>query len=357
MRARRTGIASSAAILILGMIAVLVMAVASAPAANRDADFSFADFPGPGEVTFGKNVSYRASLFNDPEAGNSTFTHIRFSMTRPVTTVAGVPRYADLVYSSCESAPYAGLTSTEYSCPETARLGPGAPKLEVTVVWQTPGPQSAPPVAPTACQSNAPVTNCVLETTGTWSIKESNNTTPSPDTFAIDEATTLLVQPNPQTAGGYALTTIAAANCTTDSANLVTNLNVGQGNKIATAVCVSDKPANNVLNPGLAIEIVEQAGETGGGFTDTSTICIPNPDLDCPVADEELDSFPFPADNPATFIFRIPEIGFPKGEKLDVAYHNGSEYTDFACTFVREGKTKIWTVTCPATSNGEWRFG
>jgi hypothetical protein len=353
MRVTRTRMASIGALMALGAIGLLLLAVGTAPAANRDAAVTFDDFPGPDEVTFGKNVSYRASIFNDPATGNSTYTQIQFKMTIPVTTVNGSEKKATLVYSSCESGPpYAGLSATEYTCPKLGQLKPGAAKLQVTLVWQTPGPQSDPPVTPSACS----VTDCVLKTTGTWTLKESNATTPSPDTFAIPEETTLLVQPNPQKAGGYALNAVSAANCTTESANVSTNLGVGQANKIATAVCVGATPPNDPINPGLAIEIDESTPVYGEGFTAMSSICIPKPDLSCPLV-SDAGAFPFPADKLATLIFKVPEVDFPSGEKLDLAFHNGVLYTDFPCTFDRDGKTKIWTVTCPANKNGDWRFG
>ena len=80
------------------------------------------------------------------------------------------------------------------------------------------------------------------------------------------------------------------------------------------------------MNPGLVIEIEEGKDPCAKpGFTEMSSICIPKPGLapelaTCPVS--EADTWQFtPA---ATHIFRIPEIGFPKGEKLDLAFHNGA---------------------------------
>ncbi len=342
--ARRRLVAAGVAAL-LGVVCVLGVMTTSAPAGNRGPTVLFDDFPGPDEVTFGKNVAYTTSFEN---AQSSTFTHVFFRMDRPSTKVNGVTMLATLLYASCESGgpPFAGLTATSYTCPGFGQLPAGSPPIKVTLVWQTPAPAN-----PSSLNcANPTVTDCKLTATGGWSIKE--NQPGSNDTFPVGpESTTLLVQPDQKKSGGYALTTVTPGSCTTESANLITNLAVGELNKIATAVCASTKPVGNALNPGLVIEIEEGKTPYGGGFTEMSSICIPKPGFTCPVSEANTWAFT-PA---ATHIFKIPEIGFPRGDTLDLAFHNGDPYE--GCTFVRHNPTKIWTVTCPAATNGDWRFG
>lgn len=349
---RTKGIARGRLAVVVGLAALLGISVlgvmtTSAPAGNRDPMVLFDDFPGPDEVTFGKNVAYTTSFENTQ---SSTFTHVFFRMDRPSTKVNGVTMLATLVYASCEPGgpPFAGLTGASYTCPGFGQLPAGSPPIEVMLVWQTPTPSNPSSLD---CASPA-VTDCTLTATGGWSIKE--NQPGSNDTFPVGpELTTMLVQPDQKKSGGYATTTVAPGSCTTESANLITNLSVGAQNKIATAVCASTKPLGNALNPGLVIEIDEGTTPYGRGFTEMSSICVPKPGFTCPASEDNTWQFT-PA---ATHIFKIPEIGFPKGEKLDLAFHNGDPNPYPGCTFVKDNKTKIWTVTCPAATNGDWRFG
>jgi hypothetical protein len=341
-------LASLGAALTVGAVALLVLAVGTAPAGNRNPTIFFDDFPGPDQVTFGKNVAYTTSLTN---VGSSTYTHVFFTMNRPSTLVRGATVTADLVYASCEPSgpPFAGLTDTKYTCPEITQIPSTKPpaKAQVILVWRTPTPTN-----PETLDCAHPlVTDCTLTATGSWAIKD--NQPGSNDTFPVQETTSLLLQPDQSKSGGYALSTVKKADCTTTSANLVTNLSVGALNKIATAICAGTLPGAT-LDPGVAIVIDETTTPYGPGITAMSTICIPKPGFECPLS-SQTNSWVF---NPtlATFIFKVPETAdWPPGEKLDVAYHNGDSYS--GCTFVRDNPTKIWTVTCPAAQNGDWRFG
>ena len=88
------------------------------------------------------------------------------------------------------------------------------------------------------------VTNCKLDGDRGWSIKD--NQPGSNDTFDVGPVyTKMLLEPDQKKSGGYAITTVAPESCTTDSANLITNLDVGAQNKIATAVCASTKPEDD----------------------------------------------------------------------------------------------------------------
>jgi hypothetical protein len=89
MRASQARFASIVALLTIVATALFAVVAATAPAGNRDVDVTFDDFPGPDEVTFGKNVAYTASLTSTP--GTGTFTNVKYSMTRPSTVVNGGP--------------------------------------------------------------------------------------------------------------------------------------------------------------------------------------------------------------------------------------------------------------------------
>lgn len=349
MRAR--GVARKRLVVVVGvavLLGVFVFGVltTSAPAGNRDPEFGLEDFPGPDEVTFGKNVAYTATFENTQ---SSTFTHVFFRMDIPSTRINSNPLPAELLYASCEpdGPPFAGLTSTAYTCPEFDAIPAGSPPKEVTLVWRTPS------IDPTGLTCDTPsVTDCKLTATGGWSIKE--NQPGSNDTFPVGPVvTTMLLQPNPTRAGTYAITSVPPGSCTTESANLVTNLAVNAGNRIATAVCAGTLPGL-VLDKGLTVKIDEDVAVYGPGFTAMSRICVPKPDVLCPASVGNTWQF---TPTVATHIFKIPEIGFPKGEKLDLAYHNGGSNPYPGCTFVKDNRTKIWTVTCPAATNGDWRFG
>ena len=173
----------------------------------------FDDFPGPDEVTFGKNVAYTTSFEN---AQNSTFTHVFFRMDRPSTKVNGVDLPRELVYASCEPGgpPFAGLTATDYTCPGFGQLPAGSPPIKVTLVWQTPTPANPSSLS---CDlrpaRRSPIASS--QATGGWSIKE--NQPGSNDTFDVGPVyTTMLLQPDQKKSGGYAITTVAPGSCTTD---------------------------------------------------------------------------------------------------------------------------------------------
>jgi hypothetical protein len=325
---------------LFGLVVVVALgAVTSAPAGNRDPGYTFVDFPGPDEVTFGKNVAYTTSFTN---TSGSMYTHVNFSMTTPSTSVNGVPMYASLVYASCEpdGPPYEGLTSTGYSCPTIPQLPSGSDTQFATLVWQTPTVPN-----PSSLDCDDPGTDCELTTTGTWGIKE--NQPGSNDTFPTTETTDLLLQPNPMRAGGYAIAPVAGG-CTFANANLVTNPSVNSSNKLASAVCASTVPTStgSPLDPGLVIEITEGAGP---GITDSSTICIPAPGESC----DDPGYTPWFFSTPATFTFLVDNRSLPPGDKIDTVVHDGEDVTE-DCTITIHNPTKTTTVTCTAFEQGRW---
>ncbi len=331
MRIRRRGSASIAAVLALGAVALLVLAVGNAPAGNRAPVPTLVGFPGPGEVTYGQNVAYTATL---PNAQSSTFTHVNFHDPIP-TTVSGTQTLtATLEYASCAGT----LTATEFVCDEMTV--PAGQTAKVTIVWQTPLAGSS---------TNCPAATPVCMTNGSfWTIKEGTGKPGSagPDTFSSPlVATSLLVVPDFVEAGGYALN--ACTNPATQK-SLETNPAVGPTNKLATKVCASTVPGQ-VFDPGVSIEIDEGPGS---GITESSTICIPAPGQKC----ETSGYTPWTFSPRATFTFVIDNTTLPKGEKVDKVLHDNVDVTG-DCTITISNPTKKTTVACQASINGSWNFG
>ena len=155
MRAGRTRIASIVAVLALSAAGLLVMAVGTAPAGNRDPVSKLEAKPGPTAVTFGQNVALTASLEN---VQKSTFTDLRFTFPIP-----------------------AGSTFGMTDCPQH-QIVPGSPSTFVCD-WghQLRSGQTATVLFVIRVPASGPST---LTTAGTWSIKEgSQNKGGGPDTF------------------------------------------------------------------------------------------------------------------------------------------------------------------------------
>jgi hypothetical protein len=322
--------ASMVAVMALAAAGLLVIAVGTAPAGNRDPEPTLVGFPGPGEVTYGQNVAYTATL---PNEQSSTFTHAQFH--NPIPTTSGGS--ATLKYASCPGT----LTATAFVCNEiTVRSHEIA---KVTIVWQTP---------PSGSSSNCPTTSPCMTNRTFWTIKEGtgNPGSSGPDTFDSPVvATSLLVVPDFSEAGGYALN--ACTNPATQK-SLETNSAVGPTNKLATKVCASTVPGQ-LFDPGVAIEIDEGPGT---GITESASICIPAPGQSCVTTGYQ----PWLFSPRATFTFTIDNTTLPKGEKVDKVFHTVfTERVDVTndCTIKIVNKTKTTSVTCFSSFNGGWDFG
>jgi hypothetical protein len=336
-------------------LATLVFGVTSAPAGNRDPVRTLVETPGPAEISYGENVGYTATLFNNQ---SSTFTKVIYRHLVPTTKLGGVSTPASLVYSSCEP----GRTSwpafaagSWYACPELSQLPSGA-STSVLLVWKAPG-------IPTAGDgvSCGAVNDCVLGSRGEFTIKEGtgNPGSSGPDTFAVGPVETPLYAASTDLtkARGYVLNA-----CSTGSSletSVVTP--VGPGNKLYTKVCASTVPGatgttGNPLDPGLVVEIEEKAG---GPITEDVTICIPVPGDTC--ADVPPYT-PWTFTPKASFTFTIDIKSLPRGEKVDRILHDDGSGTGFVdvtadCTINVINSQKIAIVTCASSKNGEWRFG
>jgi uncharacterized repeat protein (TIGR01451 family) len=331
MSARRTIFASTVVALTAAVVAALAVSAGMAPAGNRNPQPTLVGFPGPGEVTYGQNVAYTATL---PNAQSSTFTHVQFHDPIPTTVSGSQTLTATLKYASCQGQ----LTATEFVCNEISV--PSKQTAKVTIVWQTPAAGSS-----VGCSSATPV---CMTNSSFWTIKEGtgNPGSSGPDTFPSPlVSTSLLLVPNPAKAGGYALT--ACTNALTQT-SLETNPAVGPTNKLATRVCASTVPGQ-VFDPGVAIEIEEGPGS---GITESATVCIPAPGQSC----DSSSYAPWIFSPRATFTFTIDNTTLPKGEKVDTVFHDSVDVTA-DCTITISNKTKTTIVSCLSDRNGDWRFG
>ena len=353
------------------LVVTATVAVAGGNAANRDGVGTFDAVPGPGRVTYGENIAYRATFTN---TGGSNFTHVTFRMLVPYAEYGSPPfATASFVSSTCPSTPVIAstLNGPEWRC-DFGNLGPvgsgTAPQLVVTVVWKAPTLDKA---------DNCP--GC-LKTNGRWTIKEGINDVADPnDAFppgGIDRAATLLsaqsdtLDPtNATEAGGYELTQSCTDAFAAGSLRTKPNLDP-TANQVSTTVCLPDYtiPLSNRNDLGLATTILEGPGDDGNpdGHPNLgrSDVCVADFGLNCPGGTPH----DFGTTTPATFVFRIlDEAILPKGDKITHVYHNGFELPtclanptyEHGCVVTIDppkGKVKIWTVVAQARTNGQWTW-
>ena len=384
MKTRRFGIG----LIALAGAVFLLLGAGIAPAGNRAPETVLLEDPGPGEINYGENVGYTATLTN---VGSSTYTKLVYQHKVPTTVFGGNTLAADLVYSSCEPGPAQAAWSdfapgTYYSCPERTLAG-GQP-AKVLLVWRAPGvPVEGDGVICDATLSPPPATpinDCKLTSTGYWTMKEGTGNTGSagPDTFPADlgasdpKVTELLgATPDLTKARGYILDSCSPSSATARSlATSTVGTPVGSSNRILTSVCATSTPDDAAfpLAPGLIAQI-DEVSPTGKGFP-SAFICIPAPPTStspnkCPNVPGGTGYTPwsFP-DNPATltiderarFDFTIDNTMLPNGDKVDKVLHDdGTGLLDVTgdCTIDIIGNEKITKVSCKGARNGDWRFG
>ena len=149
---------------------------------------TFDAFPGPGQVTYGQHIAYKATFKNK---SGTTLTHVIFRQTYPVAF--GVASEPVEGLNTCPTAPVI-VTKSDGSHVWTCDFGNLAAKADMvglTVVWQVP-PQgdatdNCTPVKPTDC----------LTSNGRWTVKEGVNDISDPNdalpsAAGIDRSATLL---------------------------------------------------------------------------------------------------------------------------------------------------------------------
>ncbi|MGH3134539.1 MAG: hypothetical protein ACRDNY_12520 [Gaiellaceae bacterium] len=375
--ARRGGtLASIIGAVVLVAAIVLAVATTSAPAGNRDPEAALFAYPGPEEATYGQNVAYTATLFNDDK---SQFTHAVYTHTKPTTVLDGETVTSELVYASCddENLSLGTFTATDYSCPPTTI--PAGDTARVTLVWTTPRIPE-----PLTCDADdpapaTPVNDCELVSEGQWTIKEGTGKQGSagPDTFPEDPIpiTTPLHgdDDDPQAADGYVLD---ALDCSGSNVAIQTfEGTLGPGNAIVTKVCPSTvpTPAISVFSPGLLIKILEGGTGIPPGLeervTDTAFVCIPAPDPlggfgnNCPAAlgygpphgTPGYTAWSFAPQAKFSFVIDNGEL-LVNGEQIDQVFHDGVDVTE-DCTITIDHPAKKTFVSCFGDANGGWDFG
>ena len=350
--------------LALVCIAVVTAAVAvgGGIAGNRDGEPKFDAVPGPGRVTYGENIAYRAAFTN---SGGSTFTQVAFRMTVPKATVGTQTLSATFVSSTCPSTPTTVQTSlgTEWVC-TFGKLTPGTSGVEqvaLAVVWKSPTPAS----------TAANCANCLVAN-GRWVVKEGVNDQADPnDAFppgGKNVSATLLAtgadSAEKQEAGGYELP--VACTDALGAGSLRTKQAVSLDNKVSTTVCIPTFLLNGI-DLGLATTILESdaddgnpAGHAGLG---SSAVCIAALGQNCGA---EGSYTPFVFATPVKFVFRISGDALAALEKKDrtitQVFHNGQALPQCPSTnangcytsITQDKKTKDWLVQAEAKSNGLW---
>ena len=169
----------------------------------RAGDVTFDAFPGPGQVTYGQQIAYKATFKNK---SGTTLTHVIFRQTYP--KAFGVESKPVEGLNTCPTAPVI-VTKSDGSHVWTCDFGNLAAKADMvglTVVWQVP-PQgdatdNCTPVKPTDC----------LTSNGRWTVKEGVNDVSDPNdalpsAAGIDRSATLLASNSggreKLSAGGY----------------------------------------------------------------------------------------------------------------------------------------------------------
>ncbi len=327
-------------------VVAAAFAVSGGSAGNRGGQPTLEVVPGPAAVTYGENIAYTATFYNNT---NSMFTQVRFVMAPPKGLGTDV---ATPVTSSCGSDAFDPVTNV-LTC-NVGQLPPGeANKLTVTVVWKAP--------------EGATKSGCFecLSATGTWFIKEGKETNGN-ETFALMRKASLLgvndtdpTLSNLNRAGGYEL-----GACATGGANLSTNTALdATKNPVVSSFCLpaSFQPANAA--GGVASTITEPSG--GPSFARQSLICIAEPGENCP------DGIAASFDDFIVFTFKVADAALTSGYKITQVFHNsptalpkcddpgGLSNADGCVVSIDPPKgpgIKTWTIVTKAKTNGPWNW-
>ncbi len=312
-------------------------------AGPRAADATFDAFPGPGQVTYGQQIAYKATFKN---TSGTTLTHVMFRQGYPVA--GGV--YATPVANTCPSTPTTISTATgpQWIC-DFGNQSTNAGPLALTVVWQVP--------------TLASTDNCVncLVSNGRWTIKEGTNDVSDPNDAFPPGGTTVPATLLASNAGGSELLKAggyetAPASCAdpTGSGNLRTNPVVSLTNPVSTTVCFPafTIPSGNRVDLGYATTISETAGNARH-----SEVCIVDLGTNCGPSYVDANFAPLAV----THVFHVADGALPKGYKITTVSHNGGPATvQGACdpsgfcvvSITLENKTKIWTIVVTSPTNG-----
>ena len=350
-------------------LAVLVPAGSAGP---RMVQFVFEAVPGPGQVTYGESIAYKAQISN---TSGTTLTHVIFRMRKPFV---GSPDNPDLEAafqnSTCPQNGGQGVTVTyadgtsEWTCDYGNLPATGSTsQVTLSVVW------GVPPSAETADCADC------LEALARVTVKEGLNDQTNPnDLFQHAEVPATLLaadssnSQNTTSAGGYETTA-----CTDSSGlgSLRTKQKLDAAlNKISTKVCIAQIPTSST-NLGLATTILEgvsHAGNPGFAELETSDVCVAAPGVNCGAYGAYTPQV-FDAAHPLTVILQIPDGALLKSHTITKVWHNADQYPDplslcgtapvplNGCLVQKpalsgKGNNKFWTITVKTLTNG-WFTG
>ena len=317
-------------------------------AGARLADVTFEAFPGPGQVTYGQQIAYKATFHN---TSGTTLTHVIFRQSYPKANgVESTP--AD---DTCPVAPVT-VTKTDGSHVWTCDFGnqsANAKPLALTIVWQVPAQGSATANCPGCLASN-----------GRWTVKEGVNDVSDPnDAFpsgaGIDVFATLLASNSgggeTLKAGGYE-TQGASCTDTGGPGNLRTNPDVGVANPVTTTVCLPSFtiPPSNLVDLGYVTQITETLGNARH-----SEVCVAALGTNCVNGYVDANFAP----QVITHVFHVADAALPNGYKITWVSHNGGpQVAEGACDannfcvssidLVNVKGTKIWVIVVTTPTNG-----
>ena len=349
------------------LVVAATVAVAGGSAANRDGDPHFDAIPGPGRVTYGENIAYRATFEN---LGGSTFTQVKFRMRVPYAEYGSQPyQVASNPRSTCPTTPVTVTTSSGYDewiC-SFPNLPAGSQPLVLTVVWTVP--------------TLAKVDDCdgCLKTNGRWTIKEGINDVADPnDAYPVggfDLAATLLPaesstldSKNAAEAGGYELKQSCTDALGAGSLRTKPTLDLAT-NPVSTTVCLPDYtiPSSAKNDLGLATTIVEGSGDDGNpdGHPNLgrSDVCIADFGLNCPGGAAHDFGPRRPRSSSGSSTTRSCRRATRSRTSTTTASSSrpatATRDFDHGCVVSitpGKGKIKIWTVVAKAKTNGSWTW-
>ena len=324
--------------LVVACLAVIgaAIAVAGGSAGNRNGVGTLEALPGPGTVTYGENISYKATFKNDNQNSGAVFTQTKFVMPPPVGP-DGAP--ATPVATSCGAFDDDDVLTCAFG-----KLVPGA-TVTLTVTWKAPGNASQP-----GCLVDEDEGIECLKAGATWFIKEGKETNFN-ESFPVGELASLIgvsedddVNRNTH-AGGFETTGFKTTDCETGSSSLETHQDLGSTNKVSTSFCLPTFPTDKI-NQGLAAWIVEEAstGTLGHPYLGQSTICVAEFGANCgpPETYPEHDF----TTTPMTVRLRVLESALLPGDSITNMYHN-----DEALPWCKDTSTKPPTDNS-ANANG-----
>jgi hypothetical protein len=308
---------------------------------------AFDAFPGPGQVTYGKQIAYKATFKN---TSGTTLSHVIFRQGYPASNgVESTP-----VDDTCPTPPVTITKadgSHEWAC-DFGNQSANATPLALTIVWQVP-PQGT-------ATSNCP--NCLVSN-GRWTVKEGVNDVSDPnDAFppgGINVTATLLASNmgggELLKAGGYETGPTSCAD-TDGPGNLQTNPVVSLTNPVTTTVCFPafTIPSNNLVDLGYATTITETAGNARH-----SEVCIADLGTNCGPSYVDANFAPLAV----THVFHVADAALPKNYTITTVSHNGGPPTlEGACDpngfcvvsidLDNVKGTKIWTIVVTSPING-----